>query len=85
MRTLAHVRTCVRACVCLGVSLFCGVVLAVVSCHLAEEERAGCFTLILLWITVFCFSSLRCHGLVCSPLMWHFLVMLTRLWQSPAV
>ena len=44
------------ACVCVcvfGVSLFCGVVPVVVSCHLAEEERAGCFTLIVLWISVF--------------------------------
>ena len=34
--------------------------------HLAEEERVGCFTLIVLWLSVFCVSSSRCLGLVCS-------------------
>ena len=32
--------------------------------HLAEEERGGCFTLIMLWLTMFCVSSSSCHGLV---------------------
>ena len=34
--------------------------------QLAEEERAGCFTLIVLWLSVFCVSSSWCIGLVCS-------------------
>ena len=34
--------------------------------HLAEEERVGCFTLIVLWLSVFCVSSSLCRGLVCS-------------------
>ena len=40
---------------CVG-ALFCGV-LGVLSCssnHMAEETRAGCFTLIVLWLSVFC-------------------------------
>ena len=34
--------------------------------HLAEEERAGCFTLIVLWLSVLCVSSSLCHRLVCN-------------------
>ena len=34
--------------------------------HLAEEEIAGRFTLIVLYLSVFCVSSLWCHELVCS-------------------
>ena len=38
--------------------------------HLAEKGGAGCFTTIVLLLTcnlyMFCVSSLRCHGLVCS-------------------
>ena len=42
-------------------SLFCGVVNDV-RCSLAEEERAGCFTLILLWLSVIS-ASVSCAGL----------------------
>ena len=41
---------------CVGF-LFSGVVLSVLSSfsnHLVEKERAGCFTLIVLWLSVFC-------------------------------
>ena len=36
--------------------------------HLAEEERAGCYTFLLdiMWLFVFCFSSLWGRRLVCS-------------------
>ena len=36
--------------------------------HLDEEERVGCFALVvfLMWLLVFCGSSSWCHGLVCS-------------------
>ena len=37
--------------------------------HLAEEERAGCYTLIVL--------LLSCCFLVCGMRLWHFLVILT--------
>ena len=33
--------------------------------HLAKEERAGCFTLIVLWLSVFSVSSSRSCVLVC--------------------
>ena len=33
---------------------------------LAGEERAGCFTLIVLWLSLFSVSSSRCRGLICS-------------------
>ena len=34
--------------------------------YLAGEERAGYFTLIVLWLSRFCVSSTRYRGLVCS-------------------
>ena len=50
--------------------LFCNPVLVVLSIsnHLVEEERAGCFALIVIRLSVFCFcfSSFWCHGLVCG-------------------
>ena len=30
------------------------------------KKRAGCFTLTVLWLAVFCFSYLWCPGLVCD-------------------
>ena len=41
--------------------------LAIIS--LRKRERVGCFTLIVLWLSVFCVSSSRCHGLV-HTLYW---------------
>ena len=39
----------------------CFVVWCLMSFHLSEEESADCFTLIVLWLTVFCvYSSLFC-------------------------
>ena len=46
-------------------SLFCGVVLGIFSSfsnYPVEKERAGCVTIIILWLYVYCVSSLRCHG-----------------------
>ena len=40
-----------------------GAVLGVLSSS-AEEGRAGCFALFVMWLSVFCVSSSRCHGLV---------------------
>ena len=50
-------------------SLFCDVVLGIhfsFNNHLAEGEREGLIYLTVLWLSVFCVSSSRCHGwLVC--------------------
>ena len=48
---------------CIG-SLFYGVVLGAPSN--ADEERFSCFTLIVLWPSVFCVSSSRLYRLVCG-------------------
>ena len=45
--------------------------------HLDWVERAGCFTYCLpnvLWLLVFCDSSMRCFGLVCNLWLYYFLV-----------
>ena len=46
--------------------------------HLEEEEKAVCFAIIVLHMYYYykCSSS-RCRGLICSVLLWYFLVMLT--------
>ena len=61
-------------------SLFCGVVLGALSSLaiiLLRKRELVCFTLIVLWLSVFCVSSSWCCGLVCSLSMWHFLIILT--------
>ena len=80
-----RVRTYARACVCARVCVFGGVL--VMWCGSCSRFLSSCWgreSWLLyfncLVITVFCFSSLECHGLVCSPLMWHFLVMLISLY-----
>ena len=40
----------------------------------AEEEGAGSFTCIVLWLSVLCVSSSRCRGLVCSLCLWYMLI-----------
>ena len=46
---------------------------------LFKEERAGCFTLIVVLLSVFCVSFPWRHGFVCS--MWHFVVILTKFFK----
>ena len=47
--------------------------------YLTEEERAGCFACLfdVMWLLVFCVSSLLCCGLICSMLLLHFLAIFT--------
>ena len=53
--------------------------------HFAEEERAGCSTLSVVWLSVFCVSTYRYRWLVCSLRLWYFLVTLTYLLNVQAV
>ena len=40
---------------------------------LTEEERAGCLTLIVLWLSIFCVSPSLCNVLVCDcGLPWSY-------------
>ena len=47
--------------------------------------RTGCFTLIVLWLSVLCVSFSRCRGLVCSLWLWHLLVILTYFLESSLI
>ena len=62
----------------------CVVVLSVLSFfnHLAEEERAGYFTLTVFLLSCGCYCPVSLRGamfLVCRVWLWHFLVILTYL------
>ena len=45
--------------------------------HLDGEERAGCFVCLPCVSCLLCGSSSPCHGVVCSLLLWCFLIILT--------
>ena len=57
-----------------GASILCGVLCCVLVSwclfklcnHLAVEGKVACFTLIVLWLSLFCVFSSRCHPIVCG-------------------